>query len=187
MQTIKIKVGNGWYGFQEVEVVSSELRRVISEHPELVNKNGGGYCSVIEKKSFGERMIGKWYWFIDSVGYKGSTLWNNNGHDNQRLSVNNIHWTEESCDKEIARKLALGNIMSYIRDNEIELVKDEDYGNEDITKYCIGGWDYSADEVYVDSWGFNDVSVFNQNFYSQEDREKVISNCAKDLTTLLKK
>lgn len=174
MKTIKINN-------LEIELtlpVLTEITRIIKENPELLQE---------EKKPFAERMIGKEYWFIFKDGEKGSQTWDNASFDNTCLSVNNVFFTESDCDKEIARRKALGNIMSYIRDNEIELVKDEDYSNEDIIKYCIGGWDYSADEVCVDYWIFNDDSVFNQNFYSQEDREKVISNCAKDLEILLKK
>jgi hypothetical protein len=179
MQTIKIKINIINLSNGEGDVSVSELRRVISEHPELLKE---------ERKSFGERMIGKEYWFIDGYGIKTNDgYWCNNSYDHKRLSVNNAFFTESDCDKEIEIKLALGRIMSYIRDNEIELVKDEDWKNDDILKWQIDGWDYIDDTPNIDSSYNTNWSQFSLTFYSQEDREKVVENCKEDLEILLKK
>lgn len=178
MQTIKIKldiinVSNG-----EGDVSVSELRRVIKENPELLTE---------EKLPFVERMIEKEYWYMSDSGEKILETYTGEYEDVDRLSINNVFFTESDCDKEIAKRKALGNIMSYIRDNEIELVKDEDYSNREIEKHCISGWNYDEDKVNEDVWCFVDWSKFSLAFYSREDREKVIENCKEDLTTLLKK
>lgn len=175
--TIKIKnVRFCQNGDGEVDV--SELRRVIKEHPELLQE---------EKLPFVERIIWKEYWFIVSDGSKEHSKWINNEWDNLKLSSCNVFFTESDCDKEIAKRKALGNIMSYIRDNEIELVKDEDYKNNNIEKYSIDGWDYDVNNIFTDENYTISTSQHSLAFYSQEDREKIISNCAKDLETLLKK
>jgi hypothetical protein len=150
-------------------------------------RGGCTFCKLLEKKPFAERMIGKWYWYIKAKGIKHKEKWNNLGFDRDRLSVNNVFFTESDCDKEIARRKALGNIMSYIRDNEIELVKDEDWGNFEIDKFMISGWNYEDNTIDTDICDNVDWSKFSLAFYSQEDREKVISNCGKDLEILLKK
>lgn len=169
MKTIKIN---------NLEVSVDELRRVIKENPEILQE---------EKKPFAERMIGKEYWVINANGDKIKYTWQNVDYDKDCLSLNNTFFTESDCDKEIARRKALGNIMSYIRDNDIELIKDEDWKNKDIVKYGFGGWDYRNNELIRTSNFTYDDSVLRENFYSQEDREKVISNCANDLEILLKK
>jgi len=180
MKTIKIEKDRFDYKFGNsfIEIEPDELRRVIKENPEILQE---------EKKPFVERMIGKDYWFINKEGIKCPTEWFNDEDDNNMLSINNAFFTESDCDKEIARRKALGNIMSYIRDNEIELVKDEDYANRDITKYSIAGFEYINNIIEVTEWNSICKTQFSLAFYSQEDREKVISNCAKDLEILLKK
>lgn len=177
MQTIKIKVGSPYFP-PVIEIDVDEIRRVIKENPEILKE---------EKLHFVERMIGKKYWYIDEMGNKYESVWQYNGLDTNRLNINNIYWTESSCDKAILQKHALGNILAYIRDNEIELVKDEDWSNGDIEKFCIDGWDYDENEIWFSETFSVDTSQFSLAFYSQEDREKVIENCKEDLTTLLKK
>lgn len=180
MKTIKIEKDRFDYKFGNsfIEIEPSELRRVIKENPEILQE---------EKKHFVERMIGKECWFIDGCGEKHIMKWSNAIIDNEMLSINNAFFTESDCDKEIARRKALGNILSYIRDNEIELVKDEDWKDTEIIKYTIDGWDYEEDKIVYDFNRRFNYSQFSLAFYSQEDREKVISNCGKDLETLLKK
>lgn len=164
------------YKINNVEVSPEEIRKLVKDHPE-----------ILKEKSFEEEMVGKKYWFINSEGKNEWGCWENSKFGNNLLSVNNIFFSEAECDKEITRRKALGRIMKYIRDNNIELVKDEDWGDLKIKKYQILGWDYTDSKVNNTLYSRYNEAQHNLAFYTEEDLDKVVKNYAEDLKTLLKR
>lgn len=161
---------------KNVSVEIEEIRQALKDYPE-----------ILQEKTFEEEMVGKKYWYTQSNGTKDWAVWNNSEWGNNCLANNNVFFKEQDCDKQIQRNLALGRIMKFIRDNKIKLVKDEDWGNDNIEKYTISAFNHRDNEFYTCTNTILNQSQHNLAFYTEEDMKKVIDNNKSDLILLLKR
>jgi hypothetical protein len=149
--------------------------QLTSEMVEQIVKN------ATEKKEFIK--IGQIYWFLDDIRFD-CKKWENNEFDNYRLARGNVFLTEEAAKKAENKRLALGTIQQYIRDNDLEFEPNWYYREQ--MKWQICGWDYTRNNCLYD-WPYSyNTSKHNLIFKTAEDRLKVIDNCAKELEVLLK-
>ena len=126
--------------------------------------------------------IGQNYFYLN--GYGISEITGDNGNlDNKLLARANVYLTKEEAQKADNKRLALGTIQKFIRDNDLEF--EPDWQNNSQTKYQITGWNYEEDDVITNYFSFKKTSPFNLIFYSGIDRQKVLENCKEELKTLL--
>lgn len=142
---------------------------------------------LMEKKDKGLPKVGDCYWLLDSVGTEVWTF-DNDVFENGAISRGNFYLTEEEAKKADERRLALGRIQKFIRENDIDApctgyIPDFSDGGY---KYQITGWNYTYDEVSLNSYIKFDESQYNLIFKTLEGRQAVLENCSKDLEILLK-
>jgi hypothetical protein len=149
--------------------------QLTSEMVEQIVKN------ATEKKEFIK--VGQRYWFLTDVGID-TCLWKDCSRDEARLIIGNVFLTEEAVKKVNNKRKAFGAIRQYIRDNGLEFKPD--WSDDKQKKWQITGWDYLRNNCHYDWFCLYDISRHNLIFKSQEDRQKVLDNCAKELEVLLK-
>jgi len=123
------------------------------------------------------------YWFLDSCGIVKAKEYNSSAWNMEHLVRNNIYLTEAEAQKADDKRLALGTIMQYIRDNDLEFVPNWEDDNE--YKYQISGWSYEVDRPINDLYSVVNTSPHDLVFKSKKDCEKVFDNCKDEIKTLL--
>ena len=135
---------------------------------------------ILEKKEFIKE--GQSYWYLEDFSFSESS-WKNDEVEEALLSRANVYLTEQEAIDADKRRLALGTIKKFIRENNLEFTPD--WENEE-TRWQVTGWDYNKDSVSINYWTKINDSQHNLVFESQEDLEKVLENCKEELKTLLK-
>jgi hypothetical protein len=143
------------------------------EQVEEVLKNAG-------KKEFIKE--GQKYWFVREIGIDNDHWVHATSVDIERLERANVYLTEEEAQKADNKRLALGTIQAYIRDNDLQFTPNWEYNN---WKWQITGWSYEGDCELYNQYYYNDESKYDLIFKSEEDRQKVIDNCKEELRILL--
>jgi hypothetical protein len=126
---------------------------------------------------------GQEYWYLTKIEYS-SHFFDNDFIDNDLIARDNFYLTEEEVIKADKKRLALGTIRAFIKENDLEFTPNWEDSEE--VKYQITGWNYCDDKVIVDMLLSLDCSSHNLNFKSEEDRQKVLDNCTGELEFLLK-
>ena len=134
-----------------------------------------------EKKGFIE--IETRYWSLDCYSVN-SFIWVDGTIGNKKLARGNVYLTEEEAQRADSKRLVLGTIQAFIRDNNLEFKPD--WGNENETKYTIAGWNYNNDAPNIDYYYQLNISSYNLIFKSAEDMQLVLDECRKELKILLK-
>jgi hypothetical protein len=142
------------------------------EQVEEVVKNAG-------KKEFIKE--GQEYWYLYWGGQENCT-WQNDNIDKARLARANVYLTEKEAKKADNKRLALGTIQAYIRDNGLEFTPD---WKDTTDKYQIIGWNYVLNNVNHGCSDDINYSQHNLIFKSAEDLQKVLDNCREELIVLL--
>ncbi len=158
---------------EELEKIKEEM----ASHGLLKNKEKKGLPSI------GER-----FWVLPNTGTLETWTFHDDETDKGVISRGNFYLTREEAIKEDERRLALGRIQKFIRDNDIDApcngwTPDFEYGSY---KYQISGWNYSGNVADTTVYAKFDDSKHGLTFKTAEDRQAVIDNCAKDLEILLK-
>lgn len=160
--------------------LNKEEKKELDEKGEV--KIGEITIKVNKKKPFLEK--GQEYWSLDVD--KIIRLTNKNDDIDKRiLARDNIYLTEEEVKKADNKRLALGTIRQYMRDNDL-IWNDVDWNDGTQNKWQITGWNYDNKEVILEKLWATDCSQHNLIFKLAEDMQKVLDNCSEELKTLLK-
>jgi len=97
--------------------------------------------------------------------------------------IGNAYKTRPEAERVVEKAKALRRIHEYMRKNDLFFTPD---WSDDKYKYAIAGWDYVGNEPLTSTWFAVDASKGNLIFKSNNDRQMVLDNCAKDLEIYLK-
>lgn len=120
------------------------------------------------------------YWFVNSLGEKEQSTWVKRQADSHRLYTSNCFKTEAECDTYLEYLNALKAINKFKLENGLNW-KPNWVNHED--KYCIKVNMEKVDwYVWVNENHFNSLGYYK----SQEDAQKVIDNCKKEIEIIAK-
>lgn len=152
--------------------ISDEQFKKFEEEGELLIKK--------KKKEFIKNRQRIWILFSDGTC---ESEWDGLSQHQKMLARNNIYITKEATQKADNKRLALGTIRKFIRENFLEFVPDWKNNQE---KYQIIGWIYNAGIPDYSNWSLRNLSQHNLIFKSPEDRQKVLEGCHDELRVLLR-
>lgn len=137
---------------------------------------------------------GDTYYSIYDIS-SSSGYWRDDYIDMERLKRANVYRTKEAVEQAERQLIALGAIHQYVRENGIRVAGFNGYvpnlentGLENFSdeKFQICGWAYEDNEPKTFTLKYIDLSSHGLIFDTEDDMQKVLDNCKKELEDLLK-